>query len=480
MTTSGDLLTIQPNWMPCSKCGSLYYHAASNTSLCPAGGGHAAADGSLGDVCHYVGAQSSSPFIPPSAAENDKQVMWCACQECMAMFLSTAYSNGIATGGVCLKGAINTHWQQIDPPPDLRITADAELMPPYFGKKYILPAPAVPGETGWRLCSACRVMFRPDPVDETTSGRCWAGTPERPGHQAVGPYYRIATTVFAPSSDLPRLATYNDGEALIAAAQIDPTAFAADRTLKRIIVTDNPTWTYNCVAYSIGVTDRWINPPEQPQAFAELYTLLQFPTAGTSDLVCIDGWAHGQEMVHAARTFPVGAEEAGQTLIMESKVGALHRMTHSRDLFNGSLYGLRTVSFTAQLPPTEQASQPATPPVSAALSAAELSLIADHAGRVADSLRVRFEESLQQWKALWPLASSDTRIYARGSAFDGLVALGPGIAPLIIARLSEADGFVLLPLLERLTAQPMDVAAHPLEGEQSRARRVARAWLAQL
>src|SRR5262245_46768462 len=36
-------------------------------------------------------------------------------------------------------------------------------------------------------------------------------------------------------------------------------------------ITDDPTWVYNCIAWSLGYTDRWINPPQPRAAFDYLY-----------------------------------------------------------------------------------------------------------------------------------------------------------------------------------------------------------------
>ena len=71
--------------------------------------------------------------------------------------------------------------------------------------------------------------------------------------------------------------------------------------------------------------------------------------------------------------------------------------------------------------------------------------------------------------------SSNTRDYATGPEFEALAQLGEGIVPLILAHLSDEDGFFLLPLLEKLLGRDPALKLHPLESEQSRARRAVRA-----
>lgn len=107
------------------------------------------------------------------------------------------------------------------------------------------------------------------------------------------------------------------------------------------------------------------------------------------------------------------------------------------------------------------------------------------ASDVPADVRVAFRERLAAWQATWSrpelLLSSDTRDYARGPEFEAIVDLGPAAAPLVVEQLAhEPDGFFLLAALERWHGRDDLVATtpeHPLESQQSRARRAVREYL---
>jgi hypothetical protein len=104
------------------------------------------------------------------------------------------------------------------------------------------------------------------------------------------------------------------------------------------------------------------------------------------------------------------------------------------------------------------------------------------ASGVPPSLRSSFEERLAAWKATWGRPGlrlrSDTRAFTQGPEFDALVDLGREALPLVVEQLAHTrDGFFLLAALERWQERADLVATtaeHPLESQQSRARRAVR------
>lgn len=119
-------------------------------------------------------------------------------------------------------------------------------------------------------------------------------------------------------------------------------------TQGNVWITDDPTDRYNCIAFSLLFTDRWINPPQPLNAFQQLYNSYAHPTlpAGAAN-ARIDGWAtppNGPtitQMTHGSRTTTTNMPG-----LWESKLGESYRITHGRGELTGNLYGRVVTSFS--------------------------------------------------------------------------------------------------------------------------------------
>jgi hypothetical protein len=121
------------------------------------------------------------------------------------------------------------------------------------------------------------------------------------------------------------------------------------------------------------------------------------------------------------------------------------------------------------------------------LTAAEKKLLRDERSAVSAELRTAFDAAFNAWKDTWfggGLAiSSDPHTRAVGKEFDALIALGPGILPLVVEKLADPDNFLALQLYDaiqpedRLLVQYGPEDERIVEGEQGRARRVVHAWI---
>jgi hypothetical protein len=112
-------------------------------------------------------------------------------------------------------------------------------------------------------------------------------------------------------------------------------------------ITDNPTPVYNCIAYSLGYTDRWINPPQPLGPFQALYNGQGHATlAAGAGNANIDGWALPPggpgitQMTHGSRR---STSMPGS--LWESKLGSSYRITHGRPELTGNAYGRVVTSF---------------------------------------------------------------------------------------------------------------------------------------
>lgn len=119
-------------------------------------------------------------------------------------------------------------------------------------------------------------------------------------------------------------------------------------TQANVWITDNPTPVYNCIAFSLGITNQWINPPQPLNAFQQLYNNHGHATlAAGAPNAHIDGWAtppNGPaitQMTHGSRT-----TTTNKPGLWESKLGSSYRITHGRHELTGNLYGRVVTSFS--------------------------------------------------------------------------------------------------------------------------------------
>ncbi len=120
------------------------------------------------------------------------------------------------------------------------------------------------------------------------------------------------------------------------------------------------------------------------------------------------------------------------------------------------------------------------------LSANQKKTLQEQKAEIPATLRREFDKAFSAWKATWfsgGLAiSSDPHTRAVGKEFDGLIALGPAILPLVIEALADPENFMALNLYDaiqpdaRLIVQYEPDDEEMLEGEQGRAQRVVNAW----
>jgi len=121
------------------------------------------------------------------------------------------------------------------------------------------------------------------------------------------------------------------------------------------------------------------------------------------------------------------------------------------------------------------------------LTAAQKKALRQGRSDVHADLRSQFDAAFESWKGSWfggGLAiSSDPHTRSVGKEFDALIALGPGIVPLLVEKLADPENFLALQLYdaiqpnEQLLVQYGPEDERILEGEQGRARRVVQTWL---
>ena len=122
------------------------------------------------------------------------------------------------------------------------------------------------------------------------------------------------------------------------------------------------------------------------------------------------------------------------------------------------------------------------------LSKSEKKELAEQIKAIPPATRAAFQEAFAAWKDSWfrggLAVNSNPYSRAVGVEYDGLIALGPSIIPLVIEQLADPENFLALQLYDAIQPDPNLVVHFEadderiLEGEQGRAQRVVRAWFA--
>ncbi len=259
-------------------------------------------------------------------------------------------------------------------------------------------------------------------------------------------------------------------------------------------VTDEATPVYNCIAFSMGLMNTWIEPEMSLDMFRWQYLYAPELYGASSSFVplgpltgsSVDGWGLSTyEMAHAS---------AWQDGDWQSKLGGYLRITHEREGLEGEVYGRIWVSFdsrsykTADDYKTLSNIATAVNRDSITLSSQQKALVRKKAMMVDAATKAKFDSLIVAWRTaidndIMMKLSSSTKAYTRLSQFDELKEMGGKIIPLIMERLLNRNDFYLLQLYdavqsdESLTIRYEDYDVRMLEGEQNRAKRTIVKWL---
>lgn len=253
-----------------------------------------------------------------------------------------------------------------------------------------------------------------------------------------------------------------------------------------VVVTDDATPRYNCLAWTLGFTNRWIWPwatahPTKVE-FDAFYHSQGFSPATFGPIVVFG--LSLNEMTHGAITGPE------QDPRWESKCGTWLRIQHGLvEMEGGRSYGNVLGYYSSSELDTID-----TPTIVEGgafmkfqkLSRTHAKYLKDRVQKIDPELRERFDQSYRAWREVWEhpmiVVSSNPRDRTHTPAFLDLIALGPDIVPLLMERLTHADEFFALQAVDRLLKPEMIVRFQPTEpaallGEQHRAFETVRRWI---
>jgi hypothetical protein len=253
-----------------------------------------------------------------------------------------------------------------------------------------------------------------------------------------------------------------------------------------VAVTDEATNRYNCLAWTLGITTSWIWPWAAGNVrkvdFDDFYRNCGVVPAPTGTIAVFGLSANA--MTHGSISGP------GHGLRWESKCGAWLRIQHGlTEMEGGALYGDVLGFYSRSASRSSQVVDIRTriPNMKTLkLSRADLQFIRQRVKDTEPSLRERFERAYLTWKEAitHPLIamSSDPAARTQTPAFLELVALGPGILPLLMEKLTHPEEFFALQVVDRLQ-RPAAKVSRPLDdpaillGEQGRAIETVKHWI---
>lgn len=234
---------------------------------------------------------------------------------------------------------------------------------------------------------------------------------------------------------------------------------------------------YNCIAWSLGLSDRWINPAGSIEAFTAFYIQAGCEErAWYSADAAVAAWADREKPTHGSRLYQEGSG------LWESKLGQSYRITHGKEGLRGSVYGEIVNYFTA--PKKFMAKRERTQ-----FTARQHETLGRLVDETDNGLREPFESAFAKLKEGWHSEAfryeASTESIRRLPVYTELLEMGTAVLPFLVAKLAEEENFFALPLYDemqsdgllRISYQDERYKRDAIEGEQERARRSVAAYL---
>jgi hypothetical protein len=256
-----------------------------------------------------------------------------------------------------------------------------------------------------------------------------------------------------------------------------------------VVVTDEPTERYNCLAWTLGITTSWIWPwgsrPATKAEFDALYRSYGFSPA-TAGPIAAFGLSQ-VAMQHGSISGP------GHGPRWESKAGNWLRIQHGlAEMEGGTVYGdvrgfYSRSNLRAAEPADARLSRMLSTQTMMTLTAEQGDLVRARAASVDRPIRDRFDAAYAEWRATWShplvIVSSAPIDRSQSLQFLELVALGPDIVPLLMEKLLDPTEFFALVAVDRLIPPTLVVVREldddvVLQGEQGRAIETVQRWIA--
>ena len=235
---------------------------------------------------------------------------------------------------------------------------------------------------------------------------------------------------------------------------------------------------YNCIAWTVGIDNDWINPKQSVEAWDLFYAAYGFEQA---DAGTIAVWKSGCNFTHGS------VANAAHGFNWESKCGESLRILHenpeliSQAYGNVFMYYARSENADTALPTASTA--PKTPAMNENQKAI---LLHDAVKTVNPAVREEFNHWFDAWKLTWAQGamafSNDVRDRSAAYSYKKLVDMGPEILPLVVEKLANPENFIARQLYDDLQAEAsqrvsIEPGVHRNHGEKFLARQTVDAYL---
>jgi hypothetical protein len=249
------------------------------------------------------------------------------------------------------------------------------------------------------------------------------------------------------------------------------------------IVTDEPSPVYNCISWTVGVTNFWHWPGGTLANFDSFYGQfgLQRKTKGH-----VAAWGQADNaMTHGCISGPTHGP------CWESKCGSWARIQHCLNELNGPVYGhviayyaWKKIVIGPKFPLPKYLIEYMK--IKRVYTKEEIAVIKDLIKAIPAARVTDFEKKFRAWKNSWHKGSlsSSSDPYARAASgeFRELTGMGKEIVPLLINKLMDESNFLALAAYEKLADKRSIISIDAndekvLEGEQGRAYRTVKLYL---
>ncbi len=256
--------------------------------------------------------------------------------------------------------------------------------------------------------------------------------------------------------------------------------YFANLNVDNAVVSGEATAVYNCIAWTLGITNAWIWPGSRIGDFYPYYNKIGYKrTTDTNSPIAVWGYSFTQ-MTHGS------ISGSGHGPRWESKCGSDLRIQHGRDELSGPnpAYGNILAYYKPdrflQADAQTLLTLPKDMTTIAPLNTEHLAILKQAAAGISPELREQFATAFAAWKATWYAGNlainSDPHARASGVEFDTLVKLGSESIPLVVEALADPDNFMALQLYYAIQPESnlfVHIEADDpriLEGEQGKAR----------
>jgi hypothetical protein len=218
----------------------------------------------------------------------------------------------------------------------------------------------------------------------------------------------------------------------------------------KLLITGLSDPVYNCIAYTLGFRDRWINPPVARTDFNALFKNYGLDTCQNPNTA--DGWeatdaATKRTACTHGSTVYIGD---GVSQAWESKLGQSYRITHGENELNSTVYG--SVFQHYKLLGSNSVKTDKLKNFAAIADECSASIV-EKAVAVPLETKRQFYTLYDEWKAATNEKMqfvSDTKKLTELPEFENLVKMGEVIVPLVVEKLRDINDFPAVVLLEAL------------------------------